>query len=65
MLSCVWLCTGKISLYNKVFNHAGVSLVVENKHTKPLEYTLDCSNCKRVSSHRGTMVHKEVIAPGL
>jgi hypothetical protein len=48
-----------------VFNHEGVSFVVENVHTKPLEYTLDCTTCRRVSTHRAAgFKHTEVILPG-
>lgn len=54
---------GLIKLYKLRAGHSGVSLMVENLHHKSLVFEMDCSKSENVISHRGTLVHKEVIAP--
>lgn len=59
------LLTGRFHLYSWVTHSAGVSFLVENAHTKALEYTQDCSSCRRVRTHRVTgFVHEELVPPG-
>ncbi len=57
-------CTGKICLYRHRSGYCGVSFLVENKHTFPLIFNLDCSKSKNVVSHRPSLKHQMVIPPG-
>ena len=56
--------TGKINLYRYRSGYGGVSFLVENKHTAPLVFILDCSESKNVVSHRPSLKHQQTIPPG-
>ena len=55
---------GKICLYRYRSGYCGVSFLVENKHTAPLVFMLDCSKSKNVVSHRPELKYQETIPPG-
>jgi hypothetical protein len=37
---------------------------VENNHTKPLTFMLDCSSSRNVTTHRPSLKHEQLIPPG-
>jgi len=55
---------GKIVLYRYRAGYCGISFVVENKHTVPLIFVLDCSTSKNVVTHQADLKHQATIPPG-
>ena len=54
----------KITLYTRRSGFSGMSYLIKNDHDRPLRFTQDCSVGKNIISHRGTLVHEQVIMPG-
>jgi Ca2+-binding EF-hand superfamily protein len=54
---------GKIKLYKYHSGFAGISILVENRHHLPLVMLIDCSESENLYSHRGNLVHKDIILP--
>ena len=52
-----------INLYVYRAGYYGVSILVENVHYLPLVFSLDCRESVNVISHRGTLIHTEMVAP--
>lgn len=57
---CTTFEDGKICLYRFRSGYCGVTFLVENKHTAPLVFVLDCSKSKNVVSHRPSLKHQQV-----
>jgi len=60
---CAEYADGKAKLFTRKAGYSGVSFAVENCSSKPLEFTLDCSESKNVMSHKGTLVAVTLIPP--
>jgi Ca2+-binding EF-hand superfamily protein len=54
---------GKIKVYKYHSGFSGISLLVENKHHLPLVMLIDCSESENLYSHRGNLIHKDIILP--
>ena len=67
LLSALGNCTtyedDRIKIYAYYPGYQSFLVMVENSHTLPLEIEIDCSDCTNVISHRGSLIHREVVYP--
>ena len=61
---CTEYDDGKVQFHTLASGYYGVSFLVRNNHTtKPLSFTLDCSDSKNTITHRDGMKHQQIIPP--
>ena len=54
----------KVKVYKHRSGYNGTSYLVENTNTSPMVVMCDCSGSTNAISHRGSLIHEEIIPPG-